>query len=100
MDTEIKTHRAFLAERREALRLLYARYRRYGEIMRSKGLISWSNKTHGFFAEFLSDRPYKQRELIGQLLKLQKNITEQSMLLLEMEHALDCEEQKRSKEAA
>ena len=100
MDEEIKTHRAFLAERREALRQLYARMRRYGDLMRRKGLVVWASQRHGFAAEFISDRTYKERELIKALFTLQKNISEQAMLLLELEHALDAEEQKRSKEAA
>lgn len=96
MDKEIETHRAFLVERREALRQLYARMRTYGDLMRRKGLVVWSNKGHGFAAEFISDRTYKERELIKALFTLQKNISEQAMLMLELEHALDCEEKKRA----
>lgn len=94
--TNIPRMRAFLVERRESLRQLYARYRTYGHAMRQKGIVHWSNEKHCFYSEYTVTfyRP-KERELIKQLLQLQRNITEQAMLLLELEHAIDFEEKKR-----
>jgi hypothetical protein len=92
MDT-IDYH-AFIAERREALRGLYARFRDYGHRMLQKGLVHWSNEKHCFYAESPWDRRYKERETINKLLDLQRNIEQQAMLLLEMQHAVDCERAK------
>lgn len=91
-------YRAFLADRRENLRKLYARLRVYGHKLRQKGLISWSDKSHSYYAEFINDRRPKERDTIQKLLALQKNVGEQAMLLLELEHALDCEEAKNMRE--
>lgn len=94
--TNIPRMRAFLVERRESLRQLYARYRTYGHAMLQKQLVHWSNDKHCFYSEYTDGfyRP-KDRALIKQLMHLQRNISEQAMLLLELEHAIDCEEKKR-----
>lgn len=94
--TNIPKMRTFLVERRTSLRQLYARYRTYGHAMLQKGIVHWSNEKHSFYCEYTGNyyRP-KERELIKKLLDLQRNIGEQAMLLLELEHALDCEEKKR-----
>ena len=88
-----------LARSRERLRQQYATFRKLAQVMRSKGWIRWSDKHHEFYSEFLNDHPWKTRETIKQLLKLQSNLGDQAMLLLEMEHSIDCEE-KKQKEAA
>jgi hypothetical protein len=92
-------YRRILNERREALREHYARYRKYGSIMCQKGLVQWSNKSHGYTTEFLWDRSYKTRTLIKKLLELQRNVHDQALLILELEHAIDREEQKGKDEA-
>ena len=94
MDQDLNTkHRAFLAEKRENLRGLYARYMKYGSQMRAAGLVTWSKeRPRGWYAQFLSDRPLYDRETIKMLMNLQRDISEQAMLLLELEHSLDCEE--------
>lgn len=81
--------------RQTSLRLQYAQYRELGSKMMNKGLISWSKKNHRFYAEFLSDRPQHQRATIQMLLELQQNITDQAMLLLELQHSIDCQKAKQ-----
>jgi hypothetical protein len=92
--------RVFLAERREVLRGSYARFREFGRIMGTKSLVHWSNEAHGYISDYeWRTRTFtiKERETIKQLLELQRNIYEQALLLLELEHAIDQEEAKQTK---
>jgi hypothetical protein len=62
--------------------------------MRQKGLVVWSDDRGGYYTQSLWDRPGKDRTAIRQLMDLQKNIRDQAMLLMELEHAVDCQENK------
>jgi hypothetical protein len=88
-------YRAVLAEKRESLRGMYARYMECGSRMRERGLVKWSKKSGAWYCEFLMERTYKERATIKLLMDLQRNISQQSMLLLELEHAIDREEAKK-----
>lgn len=87
-------YRTFLATRRANLREMYARFREYGSKMRQKGLVVWSDDRGGYYTQSLWDRPGKDRVSIQMLLNLQRNIKDQAMLLLELEHAVDCAKNK------
>ena len=89
-------YRALTAQKRQSLRSQYARLRELGSIMVTKGWVTWQDKGRGYTAAFLSDRNYYEQETIKALFKLQENISQQAMLLLEMDHACDLEEAKRN----
>ena len=93
---EIEGWRALAKEKRQALREQYARLRKFGTIMATKGWVVWNGKGHSHGAPFLSDRDYKTRQTVKCLLDLQTNIGQQAMLLLELEWSCDCEEAKRN----
>jgi hypothetical protein len=95
-DSTIDYH-AFIVERRETLRQSYARFMQCGSKLRQKGLVHWSLEHHCYYAESINDRSHKERRTIQMLLALQRNIKEQAMLLLELQHAMDCEEAKENK---
>jgi hypothetical protein len=86
---------AILNERRAKLREHYATFRKLGSIMKSKGLVQWSTKSHRFYAEYPATT-YRggDRARIVQLLKLQDLIEAQSRLVLELEHSITLEEAK------
>jgi hypothetical protein len=91
---EEHTYRAFLADRRERLRKLYATMREHGKTMQKHGWVKWQDKGQGYCWGDASWRSMKERTVIKQLLALQTNVQQQAMLLLEMEHSIDCEAQK------
>lgn len=93
-DVDIAEMRAYVAERRQMNREGYARLREYGWKMKQKGMIEFDKGR--FYATYLWSRPRKEQETIKLLLNLQRNVTEQAMLLMEMEHAIDSEERKRN----
>ena len=95
MNEDIAGWRQLVIDKRQSLREQYARLRKLGHIMTTKGWVTWNGKGHSYTASFLLDRNYKERETIKALFALQQNIAQQAMLLLELEHACDCEEQKR-----
>jgi hypothetical protein len=90
----IEQGRTFLAERRESLRVLYARMRESGATMLRKGIVCRS-KERGYFADYSGGLTRAEREAVKNLLALQRNIEQQAMLLLELEHSLDEETKKR-----
>jgi hypothetical protein len=96
MNEDITTWRKMAVDKRQSLREQYDRYRKLGSMLATKGWVKWNGKGHCYGAPFLSDRSYKERTTIQLLLDLQKNIGQQAMLLLELEHACDCEETKRN----
>ena len=98
-EQQMEGYRTFLAERRQKLRVLYHTFRSHGALMQKKGLVKWNGEKRGFDSEVCyigSGYSYKERALVKSLLALEKNITQQALLLLEMEHSIDCEEVKRN----
>jgi hypothetical protein len=98
-EKQLESYRTFLAERRQKLRVLYHSFRGYGSAMQQKGLVKWSGEKRGYVSEVCyigSGFGAKERALVKSLLQLEKNITQQALLLLEMEHSIDCEEVKRN----
>ena len=94
MDTKIKEYRAELVRRRESLRGGYARYRELGHMAMQKmpHAVGYSKEKHEYYQANYFDVSHKERETAKMLLKLQKNIQQQAMLVLELEHAIDREE--------
>lgn len=90
---QIAEWRKLAVEKRQNLRRQYARLRMLGSMLADKGWVVWNGRGH-YGAPFLSDRTHKERETIKALFRLQENIAQQAMLLLELDHACDCEEVK------
>ena len=91
-------YRKELEIKRESLRVEYAKFRKLAAILSQKYAVRYSRTHHEYVLTYY-DRglPYKLTNAARLLMKLQKNIAVQAMLFLELEHAIDCEEQKRDK---
>lgn len=99
---DIEGYRKLANEKRQSLREQYARLRKFGTIMTAKGWVTWSaaghSYEHSYAAPFLGDRIYSERKTINALFQLQENISQQAMLLLELEWTCDQMEEKRNKQ--
>jgi len=102
MTDPITLWRAELASRREVQRQNYARFRDLGNLACQKfgTVIGYSREKHEFYQRYWSGLRYKELDVIRKLMQLQKNIQQQSMLLLELEHAIDREEAKCQEKSA
>jgi hypothetical protein len=79
-----------LERRQEALRGLYARYREVGSKL-------WRYNAVGFANGRYYRQPYGGHIHAALLLmKLQRNITDMAMLLLELQHSIDMERKKEN----
>jgi hypothetical protein len=94
----IQGYREELAKRRESLRVLYARYRSLGHMAMQKMPYAVGCDKGLYYLKNQYDIRFKERDTIKKLILLQKNIQQQAMLLLELEHAIDREVKKNENE--
>lgn len=86
-----------LKRRQEALRGLYARFRECAEKLGEKSLVRY-NKDRVRFEDCIHAAcrrvSIKERTAVVVFIKLQRQITDMAILLLELRHSIDCEEAK------
>ncbi len=85
-----------LQARREALRVLYNRFRASTAKLVSEGVLRYDEDSHTYVSRIRNWGGVSQRHMkAGRLaIKLQTVISQQAMLLLELEHAIDRQERK------
>ena len=77
------------------VRAFYAEFRKQAEVLRGRELIRYNRERHAFESNMHNATrsvSVKERETVKLILQLQRNIADQSMLLLEMEHSIKHEE--------
>ena len=90
----LNQERRTLNQIRGRLSKQYAQFREIGSKLMQTGIVDWHKETHQYYSQFLSDRTWRDRKKAIQLFDLQNKIMQQAMLLLELEHSIDHEEQK------
>lgn len=87
-EEELREAERELADKQEGLRKLYARFKEMGHKLWLKDAVGVSN---GRFYR----QPYGRHQIAAKaLIKLQENINQQAMLLLELRHAIDMEQKR------
>lgn len=92
--SKIEEYRQELQARRQALRGLYSRFRDLAGKMCQKGIVRYDKDRHSYIQDWGYSRPIREREAAKHFFKLQGEIQQMSMLLLELEHSIDFEEAK------
>ena len=96
--SEIARLRTELVRLRQHQREQYARFMELANkaCLKWPNIIRYSRDHHEFYQAYI-DGGYKANQTARLLLKLQKNIAQHAMLVLELEHSIDHEERKNEK---